>query len=154
MIIIQKRWKEGEISDLARKPKVWNLKVTVIPVVVGALGTIPKGLVHGLEDLEIRGKVETIQTTAYAQHRIRPGEWNTKSSLGFWDANRSPNLGQTARPSQQKEKKKENENLPNSEFIRLSRPQSIIKESEKEDKYLDFAREPKRKKKKNYGPQS
>ena len=40
------------------------MKVTVIPIIVGALGTIPKGLVKGLEDLEIRGQVETIQTTA------------------------------------------------------------------------------------------
>ena len=40
------------------------MKMTVIPVVVGALGTIPKGLVKRLENLEIRGKVETIQVTA------------------------------------------------------------------------------------------
>ena len=32
-------------------------------IVVGALGTVTKGLVQGLEDLEIRGRVETIQTT-------------------------------------------------------------------------------------------
>ena len=36
----------------------------VIPIVIGALGTIPKGLVKGDEDLEIRGQIETIQTTA------------------------------------------------------------------------------------------
>ena len=36
----------------------------VIPIVVGALGTIPKGLVNGLEDLGIRGLVKTIQTTS------------------------------------------------------------------------------------------
>ena len=39
------------------------MNVTVKPIAVGALGTIPKGLVMGLEDLEIRGQVETIQTT-------------------------------------------------------------------------------------------
>ena len=39
------------------------MKVTVIPVVIGALRTIPKGLVKGLKNLEIRGRVETIQTT-------------------------------------------------------------------------------------------
>ena len=38
--------------------------VTVIPVVATALGTIPKGLVKRMEALEIRGKVEIIQTTA------------------------------------------------------------------------------------------
>ena len=36
----------------------------VIPIVIGALGTIPKGLIKRLEDLEIRGLVETILTTA------------------------------------------------------------------------------------------
>ena len=40
------------------------MKVTVIPFVVGALGTIPKGLLKELEVLEIRGQVENIQTTA------------------------------------------------------------------------------------------
>ena len=40
------------------------MKVKVIPIVVGAVGTIPKRLVKGLEDLEIRRQVETIQTTA------------------------------------------------------------------------------------------
>ena len=29
------------------------MKETVIPIVIGALGTIPKGLVRGLEELEI-----------------------------------------------------------------------------------------------------
>ena len=40
------------------------MKVAVIPIVIGALWTIPKGFVKGLEDLEIRGQVQTIQTTA------------------------------------------------------------------------------------------
>ena len=35
-----------------------------ILIIVGALGTVTKGLIKGLEDLEIRGPVETIQTTA------------------------------------------------------------------------------------------
>ena len=37
--------------------------MTVMPVVTGALGTVTKGLVQGLEDLKIRGQVETIQAT-------------------------------------------------------------------------------------------
>ena len=40
------------------------MKVTVIPTVIGALGTISKKLVKGLEDLEIRAQVETIQFIA------------------------------------------------------------------------------------------
>ena len=44
--------------------KQWNMKVTIIPIVIGALGAITKGLVKGLEDLEITGQMETVQTTA------------------------------------------------------------------------------------------
>ena len=40
------------------------MKMMVIPNISGALGTIPKGFMKGLEDLEMRGQVETIQTTA------------------------------------------------------------------------------------------
>ena len=39
------------------------MKVTMIPIVIGALGTVPEALVQGLENLDIRGRVETIQTT-------------------------------------------------------------------------------------------
>ena len=37
--------------------------MTVIPIVIGAFGTVTKGLLKGLEDLEVGGRVETIQTT-------------------------------------------------------------------------------------------
>ena len=51
--------------DLARELKnLWNMKVTVIPSVIGMLGTVIEGLVQGLKDLEIRGRVDTVQTTA------------------------------------------------------------------------------------------
>ena len=40
------------------------MKVTIVLFVIGALGTITKGLLKGLEDLEIGGRVETIQTTS------------------------------------------------------------------------------------------
>ena len=40
------------------------MKVTIVPIVIGAFGTITKGLLKGLEDLEIGRRVETIQTTA------------------------------------------------------------------------------------------
>ena len=54
--------KRDEYVNLARElKKLWNMKVTVITIVIGM---IPQGLVKGLEDLEIRGQVETIQTTA------------------------------------------------------------------------------------------
>ena len=58
--------KKDKYLDLARelKKKLCNMKVTVIPIIAGALGTVTKGLVQGLEDLEIRVWVEIIQTTS------------------------------------------------------------------------------------------
>ena len=51
--------------DLARElKKLWNMKVTIVPIVIGAFGTVNKGLLKGLEDLEVGGRVDTIQTTA------------------------------------------------------------------------------------------
>ena len=46
------------------------MKVTVIPIVFGVLGTLPKGLIRGLEELEIGGQAEIIQTTALRLARI------------------------------------------------------------------------------------
>ena len=40
------------------------MKRTVIPVVIAAFKTIPKRLVKGMEDLAIRGQVNTIQIAA------------------------------------------------------------------------------------------
>ena len=39
------------------------MKVTIITIVIGALGTVTKRLIKGLGDLKIKGRVETIQTT-------------------------------------------------------------------------------------------
>ena len=62
---LKEREKKDKYLDLASElKKLWNLKVTVIPVIIGALATVTKGLVQGLEYLEIRGQVETVQTTA------------------------------------------------------------------------------------------
>ena len=49
--------KESEkYLDLARElKKLWNMKVTIVPIVIGALSTITEGLLKGLEDLEICG---------------------------------------------------------------------------------------------------
>ena len=40
------------------------MKVTIIPIVIGVFGTETKGLLQGMEVLEVGGRVETIQTTA------------------------------------------------------------------------------------------
>ena len=57
--------KKDKYLDLARQfKKLWNIKVTIGPIVIGALRIVFKGLVQVLEDMEIRWHVETIQTTA------------------------------------------------------------------------------------------
>ena len=56
--------KKDKYLDLARElKKQWNMQVTIIPIVIGAFGTLTKGLLKELEDLEVGGRVETVQTT-------------------------------------------------------------------------------------------
>ena len=56
--------KTDKFLDLARElKKQWNMHVTIIPIVIGAFGAVTKELLNGLEDLEVGGRVETIQTT-------------------------------------------------------------------------------------------
>ena len=51
--------KKDKYLDLARElKKLWNMKVTIVPIVIGALGTITKGLLKGMEDLEVGGRVD------------------------------------------------------------------------------------------------
>ena len=64
MIIIVECEKRDKYLDLARElKKLWNMKVTIIPILIGAFGTVTKGLLKGLEDFEVGGLVETTQTT-------------------------------------------------------------------------------------------
>ena len=64
-IKLKENEKKDKYLNLARElKKLWDMKVTVIPIIIGALCTVTKGLLKRLEDMEIRGWVETIQTTA------------------------------------------------------------------------------------------
>ena len=57
--------KKDKYLDLARElKKLWNMKVTMALIVIGAFGTITKGLLKGLRDLGVDGRVKTIQMTA------------------------------------------------------------------------------------------
>ena len=57
--------KKDKYLDLARElKKLRNMQVIIIPIVIGAFGTVTKGLLKGLEDLGVGGRVVTIQTTA------------------------------------------------------------------------------------------
>ena len=57
--------KKDKYLDLARElKKLWNMQVTIIPIVISVFGTVTKGLLVGLKDLEVGGRVETIETIA------------------------------------------------------------------------------------------
>ena len=63
--------KKDKYLDIARElKKLWNMKVTSIPIVIGPLTTITKRLVRGLETLEIRDRVETIYKALLRSARI------------------------------------------------------------------------------------
>ena len=53
--------KKDKCLDLARElKKLWNMKVTIVPIGIGGFGTVTKGLLKGLEDLKVGGRVDTI----------------------------------------------------------------------------------------------
>ena len=47
-----------------RAEKLWNMKVKLISIVIGALGTVLQKLKKRLVELEIRGRIKTILITA------------------------------------------------------------------------------------------
>ena len=61
---IKESEKIDKYLDLARERGKKLCDKNVIPIVVSALGTVPKGLEKKPEEFGIRGKIETIQTTA------------------------------------------------------------------------------------------
>ena len=54
--------KKDKYLDLARElKKLSNMKVRIIPIVIGAFGAVTKGLLKGVDYLEVRGRVETTE---------------------------------------------------------------------------------------------
>ena len=74
----------------------------------------------------------------YAQLRICPREWDAPTLLGFWDTNRSLNLGQTTRSYNSQQKKRTCRIVT---FAVSVDNRVKLKECEKRDKYFDLARE-------------
>ena len=60
--------KENELRDkylLSERKKIWNMKVTVIGIVICARGTVLKSFIRGLEELETGGRIETTKLEHY-----------------------------------------------------------------------------------------
>ena len=58
--------------------------------------------------------------------------------MGLWDSNGSPNLSQNTRPYNNQQKKRTCKIV---DFAVMANHRIKLKESEKKDKYLDFAKE-------------
>ena len=55
--------KKYKYLDFSRElKKLRDMKVTIIPTLIGAFATVTKGLLKGLEDLIVGERVGTIQT--------------------------------------------------------------------------------------------
>ena len=75
---IRKRYKYLNIARELKKKQTIEHEVTVTPMVIRELGTFLKGLVLQLEDLEIKGHSETIETTALLRSaRLLRRIWKT-----------------------------------------------------------------------------
>ena len=61
---MKEKEKREKYQDLAKELQVlWSKKVSVIPIVIGALGTVPKFLRHRLHQIGIQTKIDTMQAT-------------------------------------------------------------------------------------------
>ena len=74
--------KKDKYLDLARElKKLWNMQVTIVPIVIAAFGTVTRGLRKCLGDLEVARRVETIKTTALLRTARILGTWEDLLSL-------------------------------------------------------------------------
>ena len=132
------------------------MKAMVIRIIIGALGTVIKWLEKRLKDLEVRGCVKTIQTTAllrsdrilkkvleigvtccHSDSSERPlSNADVKNSQGIKIINGSTNLSRTTRPSNNQQEKENKQNCEHRVKLR---------ESGRKHKYIDLARKLKKK---------
>ena len=63
--------KDEYLARELKKKKLWNMMVTIIPIVNGAFGRVSKVLLKRLEDLEVGGRVENGQNTEKSPGDLR-----------------------------------------------------------------------------------
>ena len=80
------------------------MKVTIVPIVIGAFGTVTKGLLKGLEDFEVGGRVGPSKRQHY-------WEW-----LEYWEESWS--LEETCCHSNSSEKPSTNVDVKNSKGVK------------------------------------
>ena len=84
--------KKDKYLDLARElKKLWNMKVSIVPIVIGVFDTVTEWLLKGLEDLEVGRRAETIQTTALLKTaRILRRVWRLEETCCHANSSEKP----------------------------------------------------------------
>ena len=80
--------KVQKYQDLVRElRKLWQVKVKVVPVVVGALGTIPKALEKHLKEIGTSVRVDLLQKVALLEisaRILRKDTWDLRLRDVAW----------------------------------------------------------------------
>ena len=80
--------KKDKYLDFAGELKILrNMKVTILPIVIGALR-----FKKGMEDLEIRGRVETTQTIALLRSEYWEESWRLEKTCCHSNSSERPSV--------------------------------------------------------------
>ena len=66
------------------------MRLMVITMVAGTLGTVPKELEKGLEELNIKGRIKTIQTRTLLKSEYSEESWKSKETCCLSDSSERP----------------------------------------------------------------
>ena len=83
------------------------MKVIMVLIIISALGTVTKRWIKGLEDLKIKGRVETIQTTALLR----------SAKIEYWEE--SYRFNETCSHTDSSEKPEANVGVKNSQICEM-----------------------------------
>ena len=82
------------------------MKVTVIPIAIGVLGTVPKYMIRELEELEIGGRAETIKAVVFmTSDRILRKVLETRGNCSHSDSSEKPSTNARVKKLPENKKK-------------------------------------------------
>ena len=129
--------KKYKYLDLARElKKLWNMQGTIIPIVIGAFGTVTKELLKGLEELELVEEWrQSKQQHYWEQPEYWEESWRLQENCCHSNSSERPSADADVNNTNgdSNNNNNNNNNIPADQRIKL-------KECEKKDKNLDLAR--------------
>ena len=91
--------KKNKYLDITRElKKLWNMKVTFMPIMIGALGTVTRRLIKGLEDLEIKRK--NSDHPNWDRPEYCEGYWRLEKTCCHLDSDEKPSTKTEVKNSQ------------------------------------------------------